>query len=312
VTTATRPEAALELDGYHTEPAQLPSGAPGKNAYLRLGFGRRGERTELVDLDRRTPLLAQQALHFDEGMPELACVFMVSTAGGIPQGDRYAIEVNLEADAHAHVTSQSATRIQEMDANFATLTQDLTLGERSYLEFLPDPVIPYRHSRFVSQTRLRVDESATVLYSEVLLPGRKHYKQGEMFAYDVYSATVQGSRPDGRELFTEKIVIEPGRWGPDRAGVMGGFHVLGSAVLMTPPEITERVLPQVAVSYGEAVADPDDRVAMGVSRLPRDAGLIYKVLGMESEPVRARMRDFWALVRREVMDRDVPAKFRWR
>jgi urease accessory protein len=38
----------------------------------------------------------------------------------------------------------------------------------------------------------------------------------------------------------------------------------------------------------------------GAGRLPHDAGLVYKVLGMETEPVQAKVAAFWALVRSEV------------
>jgi len=51
-----------KLASFQEEPQQLPSGAVGKNAFLRLGFERRGERTVLAHLDRRAPLLVQQAL----------------------------------------------------------------------------------------------------------------------------------------------------------------------------------------------------------------------------------------------------------
>ena len=301
----------LELAAYQDQPAQLRAGAPGKNAFLHLCFGIRDGRTELTGLDRRTPLLAQQALHFDEGMPDLACVIMICTAGGIVQGDRYRVIVDVEDDARAQVTSQSATKIQEMDANFATLTQDITVGEGGYLEFLPDPVIPYRHSRFASKTRLTVSPGATVLLAEVLMPGRTYYTrrdqpdQGEIFAYDVYSAAIQARRPGGRVLFAEKILIEPASWHPARSGVMDGFLVLGNVLLLTPPEMIEQILPQVRVGH-------DDGAACGVSRLPNDAGLIFKVLGHDCEPVRARIRQLWAVIRGQVMGGPVPEPFRWR
>jgi urease accessory protein len=56
-----------------------PFDAPvGKNGLLHLDFESRGERTILASLERRTPLLAQKALYFDEAMPDMACVFMTS------------------------------------------------------------------------------------------------------------------------------------------------------------------------------------------------------------------------------------------
>ncbi len=47
------------------------------------------------------------------------------------------------------------------------------------------------------------------------------------------------------------------------------------------------------------------------SRLPGEAGLIYKILGMESQMVRTKLREFWSLVRREVVGADVPKEFLW-
>jgi|SoiMethySBSTD1v2_1073268.scaffolds.fasta_scaffold2860414_1 urease accessory protein len=69
-------------------------------------------------------------------------------------GDRYDIDINLAADTQAHLTTQSATKIQEMDAIYASQRQQITLGENAYLEYLPAAVIPYKNSRFLMQSRI--------------------------------------------------------------------------------------------------------------------------------------------------------------
>ncbi|GGM29590.1 urease accessory protein UreD [Dactylosporangium sucinum] len=303
----TELDDAVELAPYHDEPAQLPSGAPGKRGVLRLGFERRGDRTILADLHRQAPLLVQQALYWDEAMPGLACVFIITTSGGLLQGDRHTIRVRLAEHAQAHLTTQSATKIQQMDANYAAQTQDIALEEGAYLEYLPDPVIPYRNSRYITRTRVSLPESATMLYAEIILPGRKYHRDSELFGYDLFSSTLRVARPDGRELFVEKFVVEPGRFPVDRCAVMAGFHVLANVVLLTSAARAERVIDQVPVTFGAA-----DPVVAGVSRLPNGAGLIYKVLGADSEPVRAAVRDFWALVRREIVGVPLAPAFSWR
>ncbi|MEV0130388.1 urease accessory protein UreD [Dactylosporangium sp. NPDC050688] len=299
--------AAPELAPYHDEPAQLPSGAPGKNGVLRLGFERRGDRTILAELFRQAPLLVQRALYWDEAMPGLACVFIVTTSGGLLQGDRHALRVRLGEHAQAHLTTQSATRIQQMDANYATQTQDIVLQDGAYLEFLPEPVIPYRRSRYLARTQVSLPESATALYAEIILPGRRYHNDGELFGYDLFSSALRVTRPDGRELFAEKFVIEPGRFPVDGCAVMGGFDVVANVVLLTSAARAERVIDQIPATStmtGPAVA--------GASRLPNGAGLIYRVLGTDSEPVRAVVRDFWSLVRRETAGAPLPPPFRWR
>jgi len=298
---------APELAPYQDEPKQLPSGAPGKNAFLRLGFERRGGRTALIELERRTPLLVQQALYFDEEMPDLPCVIVISTSGGVLQGDRHTIEIELAADAQAYVTTQSATKIQEMDANYASQTQEIVLGEGAYLEYLPEPIIPYKNARFITETRVSIAKTATLLYAEILMSGRKYYKSGEQFEYDLFSSTVCGDRPGDGELFVDKFIIEPRRHGVRRPGVMSDFDVLANVVLLTPKTHADRI-------FGEtpAVMDHDGPWAAGASHLPNDAGLIYKVVGMEREPVQAKVREFWSLVRQEVVGANVPQKFHWR
>ena len=224
--TPDGPAVRAGAAGFLAEPKQLPSGALGKDAFLKLGFERRGSRTALITLHRRAPLLVQQALYWDDAMPDLPCVHIISTSGGILQGDRYAMEISLADGAQAHLTTQAATKIHEMDANYAAQTQDIVLGEGSYLEYLPHPVIPHRHSRFITQTRIVIAAGAALLYSEILMPGRKYFGAGELFAYDLFSSAVCAERPDGASLFTEKFIIKPYSADVRQNGVMGQMQHL--------------------------------------------------------------------------------------
>ncbi len=61
----------------------------------------------------------------------------------------------------------------------------------------------------------------------------------------------------------------------------------------------------------EPAVDFASGLVAAASRLPGEAGLIYKILGMESHQVRAKLREFWSLVRREVVGADVPGEFLW-
>src|SRR5215218_5189241 len=158
--------AVPELAAFQDEPPQMRSGTVGKTGFLRLGFERRGGRTILADLDRRAPYMAQRALYCDQMMPDLAHLFLITTTGCLLQGDRLALDITLGPSARAHVTSQSATKIHAMEANYAAQSQTVVLEDDAYLEFLPDPVIPHRRARFVSDTQICVAPSATLLFSE--------------------------------------------------------------------------------------------------------------------------------------------------
>jgi urease accessory protein len=297
---------APELSPYTGEPKQMPSGAPGKSGFLDMAFVRRGGRSVLAHLARRAPLLVQQALYWDEYLPDLPCVYVITTSGCVLAGDRMDLFITVGHGAMAHVTTQSATKIHQMDANFAAASQRLSLAENAYLELLPGPAIPHRHSRFITCTNATVADGATLLYAEMLQPGRKHHSRGEVFEYDLYSSALTADRPDGTPLFTEKIVIEPWRHPVRQAGVMGKFDMFANITVITPKRHAARIFDQVAPGGGFAA----DCVA-GVSRLPNDAGLVYKVLGMQTEPVKAMVQTFWQIVRQEVMGAPIPAPRAW-
>jgi urease accessory protein len=296
-----------ELAAFQDEPRQMASGAVGKTGFLRLGFERRGNRTILAGLERRVPYLAQRALYPDPALPDLAWLFLITTSGCVLQGDRFALDVSLGPRARAHVTTQSATKLHSMDANYAVQTQAIALADGAYLEFLPEPLIPHRRARFASHTRISIAPSASLLYGEIVQPGRKHHHPDECFGATLLSLSVDAERPDGRALFTEKLVIEPARRPVRQTGVMDSFDVLGNVVLLTPRAHADRIHARI-----EADVDLARGVACGACPLPNDAGLIFKVLGRETAQVRAGVREFWRIAREEITGTAIPPPFFWR
>jgi urease accessory protein len=300
-------KTANELATFQDEPPQMASGAVGKTGFLRLGFERRDGLTILADLDRRAPYMAQRVLYPEPDMPDLAWLFMITTSGCVLQGDRLALEVTLAPGARAHVTTQSATKVHSMEANCAVQTQSIALADSAYLEFLPEPLIPHRCARFLSDTRIMIAPTATLLYAEIIQPGRKHHHPDECFGATLLSLAVGAERPDGRTRFTEKLVIEPARRPLRQTGVMDSFDVFGNVILLAPREAADRVHARV-----DADVDAANGVAFGACRLPNDAGLVFKVLGRETAQVKMKLREFWGIARQEITGAAIPPPFFWR
>ena len=298
---------APELAPYQDEPAQMDSGAVGKNGFLRLGFARRGRKTGMVDVERRVPFLVQRALYWDEGLPDMACVYLITTAGGTLQGDRYSLEIEVEAGARAHLTTQGATKIQSMDCNYAAQAQTIRLRENAYMEYMPEPVIPFRDSRYITDTRIELHPSATLIYSEILVPGRRYHHVDECFGFDVYSSRVRAFDPSGRETFCEKYILEPKKRDIRQLGVMGEFDIYANVLLLTPKVHADAVMALTGSGFSVG-----GELAYGASRLPNDAGLVFKVLGNEVKPVKEKIREFWTTARNVVTGAALPPPFLWR
>lgn len=310
--TASVPEVdfshAAEMQPYLREPDAMYVGAPGKHGYLKLRFSLdRHGHSALREIDRRVPLIAQQALYFDEEWPGLPCLYILSSGGPNVDGDRYQQDIIVEKDAFGWISTGAATKLAEMKYNYSGMVQNITLEAGAYLEFMPEPVFPCRNTRFICDTRIVIDPTATLFYSEIYQPGRKHYVKPEMFDYDVLSVCCHGERPDGTRLFREKFVIDPARRDPRSLGIMGRFEIFANVVVLTPPECAEKI-------YASTPAGIDTvrMLATGVTTLPNGAGLLFKVLGNDTGLVKRTVREFCSTVRMAVKGIPVPEEFPWR
>ncbi|WP_418983348.1 urease accessory protein UreD [Alistipes sp.] len=300
--------AAREMAPYLAQPPAMPVGSPGKVGYLFLGFELDPDGKSIMrDWERRVPLIVQQELYFDEAMPEMPCVYILSSGGPNVDGDRYEQHFVVRDNAYAHLSTGAATKLAEMRHNFSGLTQTFSLGRDAYLEFLPEPTIPCRHTRFICDTCIRIDPTATLFYAEIYMSGRKYFDCGERFRYDILSVSTHAERPDGEELFREKFIIRPGQVTPDTLGAMNGYDVFANVIVLTPAQHAERIY-----AATEAFINPEQRLAAGITRLPNGCGLLYKVLGEETEPVKRLVRRFCSSVRLAVKQRPLPDEFPWR
>lgn len=301
--------SAPEMKPYLTPPKGMYVGAPGKHGYLKLGFeiDPRG-KCILRELDRRAPLIVQQELYFDEEMPDMPCVYILSSGGPNVDGDRYRQDISLKEGAFAWVSTGAATKLAEMTTNYSGLVQNIRLEKDAYLEFMPEPVIPCRHTRFISDTDIVIDPTATLFYSEIFMAGRKYYKDGELYEYDILSVCSHARRPDSQEeLFREKFIIDPKEMDPRQLGVMGRFDVFANVICLTPAEKADEIYKKT-----DAFIDREKHLAAGITHLPNRAGLLYKALGMEPGPVKKLVRDFCSTVRQTVKGHPVPPEFPWR
>lgn len=308
-TSIAHMERLAELDNYRSQPAQMPAAAPGKVGRLQLRFERRQGRSVLAHLHRVSPLLVQQALYWDEAMPELPICMILSVGGGTLQGDRLSIEVDVAAEACAHVTTQGATRLHAMDANYALQAQNLSLGPHAYLEYLPEAVIPFRDTRYASQTHVLMDESATLVLSEFVMPGRVHHAGGECFKYRQISFGVRVFRPDGRAVFSEKMLIDPALQPLALESVMHGLQTFGTLLVLTPPDVAQRIRARARAVCGVDLAAG---LISGLCDLPGQIGLMFRVAGLSSEQVRQQIRQCWQIAREEAVGRTLPTEFAWR
>jgi urease accessory protein len=281
------PEAVARHAGV---PDTLAVGSSGKVGVLELGFDRIGGRTELTGHYQKTPLQIMRPIYYDERRPRMPYVMLMSSGGGVLQGDRYRMDFTCGAGAEVNLTTQAATKIYKMEQDYATQLVTIEVGADGYLEYLPDPAIPFARSRFYQRTELVVDPSATVVLSESMLAGR--LARGERNDYDAFCTDLEVSRPDGGILFADTLRLVPSDAGVTGPAVLGGFGVMASLFVVTagaPATMVADTLHEALAPYG---------LRAGASVLPQDCGAWARVFGAESPEVNEALRAAWDAVRR--------------
>lgn len=108
-------------------------------------------------------------------------------------------------------------------------------------------------------------------------------------------------------MFREKFIIRPEMHPPSTLGAMNGYDVFANVIVLTPREHADGIYERT-----EAFIDRGRRLAAGITRLPNEAGLLYKVLGEETAPVKKLVREFCSSVRQEIKGKPLPEEFPWR
>lgn len=297
-----------EMLPYTSQPKAAPVGGTGKSGFLRLGFELNSDgRTILRDWERRVPLIVQQALYFDEELPSMACVYILSSGGPNVDGDRYEQIFTLRRGAMVHLSTGAATKLAEMRYNYSSMKQSIRLEEESYLEYLPEPIIPCRHTRYYSDTHITIAPSATLVYAETLFSGRRYFGEGERFKYDIVAISTRAEREDGEPLFREKYTIRPEKYPPQRVGAMGDFDIMANVIVLTPSDVADDIYAST-----EPFFDTEEQLAAGITRLPSNCGLQYKILGNRSGQIKRLIRQFTSKVRERVKQHPLKEDFPWR
>jgi urease accessory protein len=288
-------------------------GSPGKDGQLELRFAvdDAGETNLVRDL-ARAPFHVSGTLGHDP-LPEAETVYVQSPTGGLAQGDRHAVEIEVGPDAVAHVSTQSSQKVLSMERNYAAADVSLSVDRNGHLDYVPEPAILHEDARFFQAIDLDLATDASAVVGDVVVPGR--LARGERFDFERYLSRL-AVRRDGALLVDDATHLRPADADPAAAGVMGEFAVVGTLYALVPgddrdgiDDLSDRLhaaaTDTVATSGDRDDADPD-AVRAGATRLPNDAGVVVRALGHRAETVTAALRAAWDEARTDLLGVGAP------
>jgi len=224
----------------------------------------------------------------------MAYLFLISSSGGILQDDRYQVDVLLQNGAMANITTQGATRIYKMDSGFAVQDMNITVGDGCYLELVPDQIIPYKNSRYCQRVNITVSDDATLVYSELVTPGR--VAMGELFDYDICYLKTVAKDKSGKLKLIDTSVLRPKEQNLQAMGLLGDSTVFGTIYILTRSDLVE----QIHDAANALIENTEMHV--GCSILPQNCGIFMRILGNSTEDIKTLTYQIVALVRKAVLN----------
>ncbi|GHU06535.1 urease accessory protein UreD 2 [Betaproteobacteria bacterium] len=272
---------------------------PPWQARLALSFARSGARSVLARREHSGPLVIQKTL-YPEG--EAVChAVVVHPPGGIASGDQLEIALEVEAGAHALLTTPGATKWyrsrDDSECSRQTLVARLAAG--AVLEWLPQENIVFDAARGRLETRLELASGARVIGWEIVCLGRtasgERFAHGELVQHtDLYLDGRLVWRERGRLAGADALLCS-------KVG-LGGNTVYGTlwlAGFAPDPGLLERWR---GLELGEGVA-------CAVTALPQVT--LMRALSASAEALRAHFVRAWQVARPHCLGREAVAPRIW-
>lgn len=262
---------------------------------LRASFEHRHGQTILSDLYHTAPLKIAKTFRLPDEDNALY-VHMMDASPGILNGDHYQIHCRLGENSHVYLTNQSYTKIHPTPEGESRLEQTFHLAKGAVLEYFPEPTVPYRLSRFRSETNIRLARGAVAFVGEVLAPGRLHH--GERFAYTSFSAKTEAYVDDMLTNW-DHFHLEPAVHRYDNLGALYGYTHIGTLWIWAAG-CDDRLVQAIREEVGSR-----EHISYGVS-LSGEYGIAVRILAHHVRQARSVIETAWDTARRALLGRPAP------
>jgi urease accessory protein len=259
--------------------------------------------TQLVQERVKAPLKVQRPF-YPEG-PEVCHSVMLHTAGGVVGGDRLWIDLQLQPEAQALITTAAAGKVYRSNGQEAHQLVQVGVAAGACLEWLPQETIVFDQACYRQEMRIELEPGASWLGWEITRFGRT--ARGERFVageWRSHTEVWQEDRPlwIDRQWFpgSEELFTSP--HGLAGCPVVGSFAFVGRSLerdfLTTiranwahPPTPSPRPHPNGLTSE------------IGVTRL--SSGILCRYRGHSTVEARRYFLQVWRLLRVSLLGREV-------
>lgn len=256
---------------------------------LSLRFQKQRGKTKLVDCYEHPPLKVSRI--FYQELSATATAYVMETSGGLVAGDRNEYDIVVEDEAKVCLIQQAATKIYPsvLDRE-STQRINISLGNGASLLWKPESLIPFQGSRFSGETFIRMQSDSTLLWGEILSPGRE--KHGERFEFDYIKLLFQVWIND-QCLVYDALNFTSQELAVPKIGLLEDYSYIGSLWLISPlvQELDESALNEKLANFDAGMA--------GITRITESA-IHIRWLTSDMVLLKENMINIWLCLKEEI------------
>lgn len=211
-----------------------------------------------------------------------AYLYLRNNSPGLFSGDRIKIALSLEEKTQLYLTEQSATKVHPaiVQGDTANVDYQWTIAKNAMVEFVPEPIILYRDSGLQQTTQIKIHPTASLFWSDFVLPGR--LARGESYQFRSYEHFLAVYGDTGELWFKDRMYLKGKDNSFSHNTLFASFPILGNAIA---------IMPHLEVNLLKSTVDNlldnnSQKLVAATSVLPYDKGIIIKVLASKTQAIK--------------------------
>lgn len=267
----------------------------GWKAELGLTFTQRGDKTVLKHRTQKGPLAIQRPLYPDG----TTChTYLLHPPGGVVGGDTLDINVTVDKQAHALITTPGATKFYRSNSKYARQTQTLAVKSGARLEWFPQENIFFPHAHTRLDTQIYLDKDAQFWGWEMHCFGRPALQEGFSHGHLIGKTEIF---VDGQRILTEGLNFNGGNNLMINKGMLS-YPIAATLYIKTDDiqllELVQSLLCSRTSQAQKVAGNP--RYVLGASQI--ESLLVVRALGHWSEDLIDVFSEVWRMTRTHLTD----------
>lgn len=218
------------------------------------------------------PLRLSPVFRLDGANTNRAYLYTMNTSPGLLAKDELKISLHLETNTNLYLTDQAATKVHPMPIKHSQATVDYQIELRSQanLELVPEPIILYSDAALNQNISIKLDRTAKLFFSEIILPGR--LARGEFYQFRYYFNRLNITDLTGKTLFTDAMCLQGTSNLFKDNQLFAPLPIMGSAIAVYPDldlKLLSKELEDIQVNNFPNIKSAN-------SILPSDCGLLIR------------------------------------